>query len=148
MSPVATLAAAKQFERSFDLCFGNGATASDGGQSAIVPAGVCLAFACELYLKSLLEFADQKTAGHNLMELFKSLPDADAYEVARLSGLDSDAFADRLQATSYAFVQWRYLHEAEGKHVLDLQLLQLLSGACRQVARLKETALRAKLGEA
>ncbi len=80
-----------------------------------IPAIVNGAFACELYIKSLLPTQEKE---HNLKLLFEMLP-PDFQESIRNEV--NDKFKDyaaytfdmRLDDSANAFINWRYIHEEE-----------------------------------
>lgn len=91
------------------------------------PEIVNLAFACEVYIKTLLEFYRIKSKkNHKLNELFAQLPDDVQQEVKqqsfqkhpeynRLTGkiLTNSFGMDLLDLEANAFADWRYVYEAK-----------------------------------
>ena len=81
------------------------------------PMIVNSAFACEVYIKTLLDFYNIPAGKkHNLDDLFQLLPDEVKDSITKndcsLSGRMTDAFGlSLLKAVSDAFVTWRYSYE-------------------------------------
>lgn len=82
-------------------------------QSPTAPMICCYAFACELYLKSILKHG--KDRGHDLSILFNRLDLKEknliALEYEKLTGRDKTKLKQDIDAFANAFVEWRYLHE-------------------------------------
>ena len=84
--------------------------------SAETPSIVCIAFAAELYLKTLLL---NRGAGikdeHRLLELYHKLNDDERRIIARhfetRRGAPEERMLRELASVSSVFVQWRYAHE-------------------------------------
>ena len=84
----------------------------------IIPVAVNCAFACELFLNSMLP---EGTKGHELKELFNSLEpslknDIESIVVHILNDTNQDNysidnFKHHLNISSNAFTEWRYCHE-------------------------------------
>lgn len=92
---------------------------------SVVPFVVNAVFALELYLKTFAKLHSLSLRGHDLVELFDSLP-ASAIEGLRLEiatsaiqsrwkcGISDIAeFRNSLEAMRNAFAEWRYLHEKD-----------------------------------
>lgn len=81
-----------------------------------IPALTCLAFSCEVYLKTLLFYFDlhfpKGSKGHDLKELYTSLPD-DIKANIRESYENPLKFDSDLDDTKEYFVTSRYLYEEE-----------------------------------
>ena len=81
-----------------------------------VPAIVNAAFACELYLKSLL---GKELVSHNLMGFYRKLPPEiknelrSAYRLQKAFGFSS--FEEAIGAVKNTFVEWRYLYKEKNK---------------------------------
>ena len=83
----------------------------------ICPAIVNYAFACEQYLKCLLQKQGnlRRDAGHKLKELFDSLPPEDQQYIA--DQLQMSDFTELLVSISEAYVEWRYIYELESSAI-------------------------------
>ena len=80
------------------------------------PAIVNCAFACEIYLKALLETQNIKSKTHNLNDLFQELPEEWKNDI--LNDISRSCFnlvdmfgRSQLENISEAFVKWRYNYE-------------------------------------
>lgn len=82
-----------------------------------VPAIVNGAFACELYMKSMIPKANWQKCGHNLQLLLLQLPNDKQAQIreAVTSNLDLQfhSYKEYLTALSNCFGFWRYIHEKE-----------------------------------
>lgn len=78
---------------------------------------VCLAFSVELYIKDLhLAIAREVPRGHNILELFKKLPERVQHEVFTYRsianyGWSFPQFEKEMRDISDGFEKWRYSHE-------------------------------------
>jgi hypothetical protein len=79
---------------------------------------VCLAFSVELHMKYLHSVISKKTPrGHNILALFKALPDwgkraiIDHPSIAKYAWTDKQ-FEGELRAISDGFEKWRYAYES------------------------------------
>src|SRR4051794_18850939 len=103
-------------------------------QTAGASGVVCLAFAAELYLKTLQVLAEGKTArGHKLLPLFEALPQATQADVQRRYverlerlGRRRVTFLRDLTALSDTFTVWRYIYEQKPGRGIELGFLQHL----------------------
>ena len=104
------------------------------GQDAIevdmAPGIVCLAFAAELYLKTLhLARTGKAPKGHKLHVLFGNLPaDLSARIGSRYSarsGRSASEFSADVQGFGNAFAEWRYVYETDAPIHLELGRLML-----------------------
>ena len=75
----------------------------------IVPIITNAAFACELFLKTLLKKHSSLKQGHNLLELFQSIPEETKNEI--IGSNDSQEFIEELNQISCLFEEWRYIYE-------------------------------------
>jgi hypothetical protein len=87
-------------------------------QTSMVAQVVCLAFALELYLKSLLyEKGRTSNRGHALYDLFLLLEEEMKAEIVscfdEFPHRHGNTFYKELGLMSKAFCRWRYLHEEE-----------------------------------
>ncbi len=109
------------------------------------PATVNSAFACEVYLKTLLVFYDiqfQKLLKpkdrHKITELFTLLPEETQARIklateAYYGGSWKDGFGlDRINSLSEAFVKWRYSYEQEGSLHVDISFLNAFRNTLRE----------------
>jgi hypothetical protein len=99
------------------------------------PMICCLAFACELYLKSML---DKPMKGHSLLRLFDKLSLEDKESVSEkfdiLTGRNSDELKSDIQDFSDAFIEWRYIFE-QGSSRLWVSRLWMFASALYQHVR-------------
>ncbi len=90
-------------------------------QTPTSPTIANLAFACELYIKSLLKSAGETVSGHELEKLFSKLPDAkrDGIRIhyKEITGQKDDDLDSDIAGFSKAFVEWRYLYEQVEKPI-------------------------------
>ena len=114
------------------------------------PATVNSAFACEVFLKTLLAFYGidfkkllKQKDRHKLASLFDLLPE-DAEErikqatVLCYGGSWRDAFGfDQLEKISDAFVKWRYSYEQEGSIRVDIGFLTSFRNSLREACCLR-----------
>ena len=88
------------------------------------PTISCIAFAAEMYMKSLV-LGDGQTVlkSHRFDKLFSLLPLADQQSVRRrfriYTGLQSLAIPEQIKQFANAFVDWRYAHEGTSNVRLD-----------------------------
>lgn len=100
-----------------------------------VPATVNMAFACELYLKSLLSTGTENIRGHKLHELFERLPEKKKQDILRSPEFNGDdTFEDSLQFNSTIFEDWRYHFEANKHAQVDMIFLERFSLVLNQQA--------------
>lgn len=74
-----------------------------------IPIITNMAFACELFLKSLLKRDGKQTRGHKLIELFEALKDELKDDI--IGSEESEEFKCNLSKISNLFVDWRYVYE-------------------------------------
>lgn len=94
-----------------------------GKRNATIPGVVCLAFAIELAIKSLLLAEKNQSGGHKLDELFGKLSSPAQAEIICQVGLNKHDFLAPMAAVANAFVNCRYIYEAPGVQSIDLPLL-------------------------
>lgn len=76
----------------------------------ICPAIVNYAFACELYIKYLLQINGvEQCRKHKLTDLFGLLPETSQQEIR--TKMNTANFNQELNSISNAFVDWRYIYE-------------------------------------
>ena len=75
----------------------------------IVPIITNMAFACELFLKSILKYNNIEIRKHCLVELFEKLPKEFKEEIIGLE--NEEIFYRNLTYISDFFEKWRYLYE-------------------------------------
>ena len=103
-----------------------------------VPDIVNSAFACEVFIKSLLVFNGfplKEIRGHELAGLLKQLETKDLETVIKVKdSFDSneDEFNDMINNISNAFEQWRYVYEKHSSEI-HLNFLRLLRSVLREV---------------
>ena len=77
-----------------------------------LPHVVNLAFACELFLKSLLSDGDSMFFGHNLADLFSKLDESIKHEILHSTSFDGDErFLLKLTENAQCYDEWRYIFE-------------------------------------
>lgn len=92
-------------------------------QYVAVPAFANGFFACELYLKYLLQTNEIQAKGHSLSELFVRLPEhicnAIRFEfndkAKTFLSVNNISFDELIKKVAYGFEFWRYIHEKENK---------------------------------
>lgn len=77
----------------------------------IIPIVTNAAFACELFLKALLQKNNELQPGHNLMILFQKLPKE--IKEGLIGSQDSKLFFQELSKISCLFQEWRYIYERQ-----------------------------------
>lgn len=101
------------------------------------PRNACLSFACELYLKALIQIQKGFFPGvHDLKRLYKSLSDTSKKNIEKSYGeMPNKSVEDLLDRTKDAFVEWRYIYvERNGDVIFDI------SGMFRFAKLLKKEA--------
>jgi hypothetical protein len=109
---------------------------------SVAPFIVNSAFSIELYLKTLAKIYNQPRTGHDLLELFDSLPPEARQGIdAVLPGLKDWAPAGGVDLRTCiselktAFVDWRYLYENTAKKEIKIDrvifVLKVLDETCR-----------------
>jgi hypothetical protein len=83
--------------------------------TVFIPSIVCCAFAAELNLKVILLTQGKKARGHDLAALYALLPAAIKNDVRKLVNVEQAEFAKQLARIADAFVDWRYVYEAQGR---------------------------------
>jgi len=77
----------------------------------LIPIVTNTAFACELFLKALLQNSKTLKGGHNLLELFQSLPEEIKRDI--IGSRNSTHFFEELTRISCLFEEWRYIYERQ-----------------------------------
>ena len=145
MTPASTFAIANTFRVAYERCRGSGAPADQGIPNAIIPSIVCLAFAIEVGLKSILNASSSATSGHRLDKLFNGLAEADRLRIIIESGVEAESFRQNLEAVSNSFVEWRYIYEHRGIKSISEEFLLMLWSAIENVALEKIKEQRANI---
>ncbi|MGR9000394.1 MAG: hypothetical protein ACU88J_15300 [Gammaproteobacteria bacterium] len=102
-------------------------------QILFVPAIVSIAFAIELYFKSIITLENGNAKGHDLSILFESLsPKAQSTLIANLQ-INLSMFKQQMKGISNAFIEWRYIFEQQSAS-LDFQFLKELAKASKLIA--------------
>lgn len=98
----------------------------------IVPMITNMAFACEPYLKYLLERNNieqpKGNDGHNFQILISSLPEKLRQELINnislaYNEINLENFDEKIEPIKKCFSNWRYIHEATFEKDVDLELL-------------------------
>lgn len=102
-----------------------------------VPSIVNLAFACELYLKSLISDGESRVEGHKWEELFEKLPNDELRDNIRNSPpfKGDDDFDAHLCECGNAFVDWRYIFEHNKPKSIDLIFLENFCSVLHDLAK-------------
>jgi hypothetical protein len=110
--------------------------------ASIVPFVVNAAFSIELYLKALAQKQDVALRGHELVKLFKALPDK---ATLAIQSVTPQCAANRklgeapdipryLKELNSAFVDWRYCYELEKTGLVHIEptifVMDVLNEAC------------------
>lgn len=97
------------------------------------PAIVCLAFSCELFIKSILQIHKmlQKKAGHKLDTLFGQLSEGIRNRI--IAKIGTTGFDYKIQNASNAFEEWRYIYEL-GSNYEDIEFLCCLAYSLKNAA--------------
>lgn len=140
MHPRAPLALSKSFLHAHHLCTGNGFPEGIVPRSAVMPGIVCLAFAVELGLKSILLSEGNSTAGHDLRSLFDRLTSSTQDELIFHSNVEPQSFRENLDLVSNAFVKWRYIFETQGTQSISEEFLLMLASGVQTIAIKKSEA--------
>ncbi|MBL0085198.1 MAG: hypothetical protein IPP44_00550 [Ideonella sp.] len=135
MHPKAPLQLSRSFLRAHHLCTGNGLSEGAAPRSAVVPGIVCLAFAAELGLKSLLLAESKHEDGHDLKVLFKKLNHATQVAVIERSEVEAESFEANLKAVANTFRKWRYIYQSTGVQSVSEDFLLMLNSGIQSVAR-------------
>lgn len=123
-SEITQFAIAKDFYEAYTRCL-----MSHDNQHVAVPAFANGFFACELFLKCILKSYDIKTSGHNILELFKSLPIAlrDAVKeefsnnAKEFLAINKTSFYGLLEKIADGFEFWRYIFEDENSAIENFE---------------------------
>jgi hypothetical protein len=106
------------------------------------PFVVNAAFSIELYLKALAQKHGASLRGHELTKLYKALPPKAREEVEAVIPRCAESrslgeppnFSAYLESLNNAFVEWRYLYEAEKSNMVLMEptifVMQVLHEAC------------------
>lgn len=81
----------------------------------LVPIVTNLAFSCELLLKTLLTGHNSPKEGHNLLELFESLPEEAKNDI--IGPDDKEDFTLILNQNACLFKEWRYIYERQPRSI-------------------------------
>ena len=100
-------------------------------QRLIVPVIVNYAFACELFIKAMLQKEGSLSlkSGHSLEQLFKKLSDETQQRI--IKEIPKCDFKTELNNISLAFQEWRYIYEIE-IHSINMVFLELFATALKQ----------------
>lgn len=93
-----------------------------------IPSIVNMAFACELYLKSLISDGQSEAYGHNFSELYEQLSNQNKTSIAENPYFKGDdEFQQKLEAAGRVFVEWRYHFDGKYQPQVDLIFLENLA---------------------
>ena len=104
---------AKVFDLAADRCSEPRPLPENKIQMLAVPAVVCRAFAAEIGLKALICGAGGTGRGHDLAKLFRQLPQGVRDSLFAATGLSQTQFQSELTGVAHAFIEWRYVYEAD-----------------------------------
>ncbi|EIF8963247.1 hypothetical protein CGI03_23965 [Vibrio parahaemolyticus] len=98
----------------------------------------CDAFSSEVGLKLILKKCGIEKKGHDLFNLYRSLPKHYQIQIAEGSGYQSEDFNHELKKARSAFVEWRYIYEKDSVEVMNVWFLGKLAKSINYLAnRLK-----------
>ena len=101
----------------------------------MVPYIVNMAFACELFLKSLLSDGESEQKGHNLEKLFYKLPLKHQKAVLKHHYFKGEEeFEERLAVTGQVYHNWRYSYEHRNSISVDIVFLQRFTDVVQELA--------------
>jgi HEPN domain-containing protein len=106
-----------------------------GGAKQIlaIPGITCLAFAGELYLKSILTIEGSRASSHELTELFERLSHSTQEDIRARLTLSEESMEAKLVGASDAFTTWRYVYEARAPEI-NLAFLRGFVDALRAIS--------------
>ncbi len=128
LHPQAPLLQSKAFLAAYEAC------SAPGSNKTAVPAVVCLAFAAELGLKSLLLSERNRKAGHELKPLFDALGAVTQDEIISYTHTQTESFHEYLEHVSDAFIKWRYIYETKGRQSVSVEFLLVFVRAVHRAA--------------
>jgi HEPN domain-containing protein len=105
----------------------------EASQVLLVPGVVCLAFAGELYLKSIITLEGGHANVHGLTDLFERVSSRVKEEVRGRLSLSEEDMKLKLADASDAFITWRYVYEEESPEI-NLKFMRGLIDALRAIA--------------
>ncbi len=114
------LSAAKAFLKAAKLCNEPSYKQIGWAHPLIVPIVTNISFACELFLKTLLEINNTLHREHDLLKLFKFLPEEARKNI--VGSDDYDDFISKLEQNSGLFEEWRYIYESQVRSI-DISFL-------------------------
>lgn len=109
----------------------------------IHPVIVNIAFACEIFLKSIMYLYAMEAKGHSLKDLIKNLPEDDKMfldgKLTKAYNGETDMLGSRyLENISNAFTDWRYSYE-KSEISLNLGYLITLATALKELCETRLT---------
>lgn len=111
-SPRQIMNTANSFLAAVHMCNKNPTVEMVGwGHPLIVPIVTNAAFACELFLKALLQKNNRLKSSHRLLDLFQALPGEIKDDIISLK--DGELFIKELTKISCLFEEWRYIYERQ-----------------------------------
>lgn len=93
---------------------------SGKNEAMFIPALICAAFSAEVGLKALLLQAGKAAYGHDLVKLFKNLPDEVQMDIFGRMGMEAPQFAAQLSHVREAFKDWRYMYEFNDERFISI----------------------------
>lgn len=109
-----------------------------------VPSIVNMAFACELYLKSLISKGPDFMEGHDWEELFAALSQQQQTAIVNDPHFkDDNDFIDKLKEGARIFIDWRYCCEHKKEISVDFIFLEEFAYVLHDLAE-KEVSLSQK----
>ena len=112
-NPAMALCAADTFFCAAERCNENRHITNEKFEWLPVPAIVNMAFACELYMKSILILNTETSKEHNLNELYHTLPPKIKEKIQQKFNSDTPYFQESLNKVADCFEECRYLYEYE-----------------------------------
>ena len=132
--PQGPLFQSKSFLAAYEAC------SAPGSNRTAVPAVVCLAFAAELGLKSLLLTEKNPRGGHSLKSLFNALNVKTQAEIISYTHTQDASFRECLTSVNSAFEKWRYIYETARNQSVSVEFLLVLVVAIHRVADARKEA--------
>lgn len=100
-----------------------------------VPSVVNMAFACELYLKSLVSDGQNEVYGHKFTELYERLSNQNKTSITENPCFKGDdEFRQKLEMAGQVFTEWRYHFDDKYHPQVDLIFLENLATTLHDLA--------------
>lgn len=109
------LGVARAFLKAAKLCNKQPIEQMCWSHSLLVPIVINLSLSCELFLKTVLNAHNSSKEGHNLLQLFESLPEEVRKDI--IGQNDRQDFILKLNQNSCLFEEWRYVYERQPRSI-------------------------------